>query len=376
MTNSANFLAQYEVEEPRYREIAVTVSNLLSQILKDEGVQVHSVTSRCKSAESLAQKISKPDKSYDSLSDITDLAGVRVITYFSSDVQRVASIIEREFAIDRENSIDKRELLESDRFGYQSLHYVFSLSTRRLRLPEYKKYDRLKLEIQVRSILQHAWAEIEHDLGYKTESGIPKEIRRRFARIAGLLEVSDVEFDAIRQSLVEYEQKVPEQIAQSPESVEIDLASLRAVFATSRVLIELDTFIAGLLGAKVSPPATSNLERLIPRLEFVGVKSIGELESIASTEGPAIRAFAAEWVENQYKEVPAGISVIYICYLTLGRRQDPELVMRFLDNMKLGLPASRPETAARVLKIASAVDAQLKTKPRKITRAKAKVSRN
>ena len=44
-------------------------------------------------------------------------------------------------------------------------------------------------EIQFRTVLQHAWAEIEHDLGYKTEFGIPLDVRREFSRVAGLLEI-------------------------------------------------------------------------------------------------------------------------------------------------------------------------------------------
>lgn len=83
--------------------------------------------------------------------------------------------------------------MEPDRFGYCSVHYVVEMSQKRLNLYEHQAYEGLKCEIQIRSVLQHAWAEIEHDLGYKSEIAIPKRIRRNFSRLAGLLEIADKE---------------------------------------------------------------------------------------------------------------------------------------------------------------------------------------
>ena len=98
---------------------------------------------------------------------MTDITGVRVITYFADQVDEIAKVMEGEFNIDIKNSIDKRDILDPDRFGYLSLHYVIvSLSSARCALAEYRSFSELKAEVQVRSILQHAWAEIEHDLGY------------------------------------------------------------------------------------------------------------------------------------------------------------------------------------------------------------------
>jgi len=68
-----------------------------------------------------------------------------------------------------------------------------------LKLSEYALFDKMKCEIQVRTILQHAWAEIEHDLVYKSPADIPFRVRRRFASLAGLLEIADREFESLRQ---------------------------------------------------------------------------------------------------------------------------------------------------------------------------------
>ncbi|WP_242785636.1 GTP pyrophosphokinase [Bacillus cereus] len=128
----------------------------------------------------MAAKVEKGGNKYSTLNDITDISGIRVITYFSDDVDKVASMIQNEFEIDETNSVDKRTLLDPDRFGYLSLHYVIKLNTLRTSLVEYQRFKDLKAEVQIRSILQHAWAEIEHDLGYKSKNSIPRVVKRDF----------------------------------------------------------------------------------------------------------------------------------------------------------------------------------------------------
>src|SRR5205085_10639701 len=109
----------------------------------------------------------------------------------------VDTILCKEFQIHERT--DKSDILrEEERFGYQSVHYVVSLKENRITLPEYRKYRDLVAEIQVRTILQHAWAEIEHDIQYKSVETIPAQIRRRFMSLAGMLEIADRKFQAIQ----------------------------------------------------------------------------------------------------------------------------------------------------------------------------------
>ena len=89
-------------------------------------------------------------------------------------------------------------MLREERFGYQSEHYLVRLSNKRTALPEYNPHLGLVAEVQVRTILQHAWAEIEHDIQYKSSITIPNTIRRRFMALAGVLEIADREFQAIQ----------------------------------------------------------------------------------------------------------------------------------------------------------------------------------
>ena len=175
-------MIEYDNQCALYTEFTEKVEKLVEDLVKEKGARVHSITSRVKKKADLQRKLERPEEKYAKLSDVTDISGIRVITYFADEVDIVAEIIKREFDIDMEHSVDKRVLLDPDRFGYLSLHYVAKLPARRLKLTEYQRFSDCKVEIQIRSILQHTWAEIEHDLGYKSKLAIPRDIRRRFSQ--------------------------------------------------------------------------------------------------------------------------------------------------------------------------------------------------
>ncbi len=122
---------------------------------------------------------------------------IRIITFFPNSVSQIDEIISEEFEI-LERSDKAEKLLDEERFGYKSVHYLVTFSTKRASLAEYAKFSKTIFEVQVRTILQHAWAEIEHDIQYKSTSVIPQKISRRFNALAGMLEVADREFQAVQ----------------------------------------------------------------------------------------------------------------------------------------------------------------------------------
>src|SRR5690349_11127590 len=130
-------LAEFEIASPLYLDLSEKAADLLRTMLLDRGVMVHSVTSRAKQRASLERKIRRPDKLYRALQDVTDIAAVRITTYFSEDVPSAVKTVENGFTIDHANSIDKGAEIDPDRFGYRSVHYVASMSKDRLGLVEY-----------------------------------------------------------------------------------------------------------------------------------------------------------------------------------------------------------------------------------------------
>jgi ppGpp synthetase/RelA/SpoT-type nucleotidyltranferase len=221
-------ISNYAIElQSTYKSYSTIVKDLLSYILKTNHIVPHSVTNREKSPSSLKEKILRDSKNYeDPLSEITDLAGVRIITYFPEDVDKIVPLIANEFKIDEENSIDKRKKSDPSIFGYVSVHLVVELSDNRSSLPEYSSFAGLKCEIQVRTILQHAWAEIEHDIVYKSNEEIPFELRHRFASLAGLLEVADREFEQLRKEEIRVRKEIEKTILDDNYNLPINRDSL------------------------------------------------------------------------------------------------------------------------------------------------------
>ncbi|HXQ27226.1 MAG TPA: hypothetical protein VN822_12520 [Candidatus Acidoferrales bacterium] len=195
---------QFARKRELYEDFAWAVRDILDDAVKSRGLKVNEIQCRAKDAKAFGKKATTPNeqnpeepKYKNPMSDITDLAGIRVITFFPRTVNEVCQLIQNEFAV-IERVDHTASAAREQRLGYQSVHYLVRLAGNRNNLSEYKKFDGLTAEIQVRTVLQHAWAEIEHDIRYKSASTIPQAISRRFMTLAGLLEIADREFEAIQ----------------------------------------------------------------------------------------------------------------------------------------------------------------------------------
>ncbi|MGW0967220.1 GTP pyrophosphokinase [Streptomyces sp. NPDC002516] len=226
---------EYSEVHSLYEDFSRTVESILATCLSNKGIYTHSITSRAKAIESFTKKAGRQSrenpggpKYQDPLQQITDLAGVRAITYFLSTIKEVEKVIEKEFEVTER--IDKSKLFDREqRLGYQSFHYLVKLQDERKRLPEYAKFSGLVAEVQVRTILQHAWAEIEHDIQYKATYALPIEVKRRFMALAGLIEIADREFQAIEEKDRELMQAARSSVAQgSLSGLEITPDALKA----------------------------------------------------------------------------------------------------------------------------------------------------
>jgi len=333
MNGESDLLSAYDAEFPRYEAFAHKVKGLIEEVAGEYEYGVHSVTCRVKSRESFARKVTS--KEYADFSDITDICGVRIITYFEEDVDAIAYLVEREFEIDRKNSVDKRALLESDRFGYLSLHLVALLNPSRSGLIEYQRFKGLKVEIQIRSILQHAWAEIEHDLGYKTELGVPKKVRRRFSRLAGLLEMADQEFSGIRSELRAYEDSVTDRIEKNPQEVGIDKTSLSAFIEAGSVIRGLESRVEKEIGVTFDVDIDDRfIEGQVAQLSRLGVATIGQLEDALERNWQVVFGLIRESERGaRGGSYWRGISLIYLTTaIALQSGYTKERLVKFIEN--------------------------------------------
>lgn len=342
-------LADFDRKRSVYSSLAEMVSGLLQNLLLDEGVVLHAANYRCKDRHSLEGKLGRPGKSYACLEDITDIAGIRLTTYFADDVDRVAEILRRELEIDDLSSIDKRLTSDPDRFGYSSLHYIAKLSEERIQLREYSRYKGIVFEIQIRSILQHAWAEIEHDLGYKSASGIPADVRRRFARISGLLELADSEFCAIREQLNSYEQRLPEVIRTNPESAVIDLPTLRVLVDSDPDMALLDSTVISEVGGFIESGDSGVLSGDVDRLRLLGINTVDELKVAAKDNIENVRKFSSYWVKDSLGEVGRGIGVFYLCYVLVWKKGDVDFAYLYLNEAGIEIYEDRRSIAQEIM---------------------------
>src|SRR6266545_2177493 len=199
-------VATYKRTHQQYVGGARKLEALISELIgEEEDINYLSVDARAKDPASFEAKACRPHpddpsrpKYDDPLREITDLVAARVITYLAEAVERVCEVIEREFEIVEHTDMGA-DVKARGGFGYASRHFLVRLDAARSELPEYDVLRGLTMEIQVRTAVQHAWAEVEHDIRYKLD--IPPERRpefdRRFLLAAALIELADNEFTAI-----------------------------------------------------------------------------------------------------------------------------------------------------------------------------------
>lgn len=206
-------LDEYRESLPVFERILSVILDNIRKRLNDNHVVVAGLEGRVKTEKSLAGKLELKGYKYHTLSDITDIVGVRIITFFSDEVDIISALVEKLFVIDWENSVDKRKMLEIDRFGYMSLHYVCRIPESLCSDPAMPQLNDLRFELQMRSALQHVWANMQHDTGYKSDVEIPVEHQRSLNRLAGILELADEQFSRIRKEINDYRRNVQSLVA-------------------------------------------------------------------------------------------------------------------------------------------------------------------
>lgn len=153
---------------------------------------------------------------------------------------------------------------------------VVKFTDERCKLVEYQKYQDIRFEIQLRTVLQHAWAEVEHGLGYKSYYEPPMDIKRKLNRLAGTLEILDEEFEAIRYEITLYNQSMNK--VEKILKTDINKESLTAFANKSRLIQEMVAQVADKYHFTViQDPAIFSQQRLVAKLNFYGYQYIHEL---------------------------------------------------------------------------------------------------
>jgi len=275
-------LEEYRTKLPLFEKLQHVVMSRLRDMIGRNDIELNSMESRIKAEASLVGKLQLKGAKYQTLYDITDIFGARIIAFYNEDVDRIASMAENLFDVDWPNSVDKRKMHQFDSFGYNSLHYICRLRKSNNQgedIPD-ELFD-IRFELQMRTALQHVWSAIQHDIGYKTEIEIPMEYHRNLSRLAGMLELADNEFSRIRTELSDYRRRMHNLVKSGRiEDVMLDGDTFRSYLA-QRPFDQLNRKIAAITKAELHP---ASLMSYLPQLQQMGLKTLGDVERLITQE--------------------------------------------------------------------------------------------
>lgn len=352
------FRLQYEKARPDYARLTAKLQLLLTELIAARGIGVHLIESRTKEVASFREKITRASKAYiDPLTELEDLSGIRIITYYQDDADAIGALIRTEFLVQSVSGAADAESPEE--FGYRSAHYIVRLSDARASLVEWGGLSGLKAEIQVRTVLQHAWAAISHKLQYKREQDVPQTLRRKLSRLSALFEIADDEFSALKNASGALLHEISERLSAGDQRIAIDQLSVGRYLETSPTVRHLSN-IAEAVGFRFDEDGeerededeSDTVSQIIQLSGVAGLRTIEELDQAIAFP----TNIAEEYLSTQYHadgvEEPGhwGATPGFICELMLILAKVPHIRTGFLEQM--GWDKS---IAKRVLEVASSV---------------------
>ncbi|WP_404433895.1 hypothetical protein LG299_05145 [Microbacterium lacus] len=199
-------LEVYDTNYERYRENAAELERRVQEALAANSLRghVHLVRARAKDRISFERKLRDKIKKDPAL-HIEDVIGVRIITYYRDDAPWVEAVVRDMMSVHEGTYVNKADALDDTQFGYRSIQFVATMpwASRHRDLPfgdliQQPSMSPAVAEVQIRSIVEHAWAEIEHKLAYHDSDLLPRPVRRRLALTAALIENVDEQLISIR----------------------------------------------------------------------------------------------------------------------------------------------------------------------------------
>ena len=292
-------MRQFHELRPTLDQLANDAFELLSNALRDQGVYVTAMEHRVKTEKSLAGKLELKGAKYKSIEDVTDLVGIRIITFYTDEVDKVAAIAKHIFDIDWEESVDKRKH-QLTSFGYNSLHYICRMKT-----------GGPRFELQMRTALQHVWSTIEHDIGYKTDVKILPEYRRQFSRLAGMLELIDDEFSRLRTALTDYRRQIQSLVKSGKlDDVPLSADTFRS-FLETEPFARLNRRIAVVNQAEIYPVS---MMPFLPVLESFGLETLGDVQRFLDDNAEdAIQLALSQLAVTDLDILASSAALQYLC---------------------------------------------------------------
>lgn len=327
MSKSDDTIVRYLDQQERFTFLAQEVAFLVEQRLQEKQIGYASVTWRIKTIDSLLNKIKR--KGYtDPLNQVTDVAGVRIVHLYHVDQPKILEIIENEFKIIEHS--DKQSLMREDEFGYSAHHYNVKISPKYYG-PRYDRIRNLSCELQVRTVLQDAWAIVSHHLQYKNETAVPKPLRRKLNALAGTFEVADHHLDSLRSEREKYKTSIGQQSEKTLSSEELNLDTYLHIIREQYPDLPLET----------TPGAAENVYDI---LQHSGIRTVGQLRYLYERTRDARKEFAEreQWGASQARHAFVALGLVVENALLWFSQQDDVELLKELQGKYMTIDLSLP----------------------------------
>jgi ppGpp synthetase/RelA/SpoT-type nucleotidyltranferase len=285
--SSPSVVRTFLENRPAYEQLCSEVAYTIGKAVERENIPIAHVTHRAKELSSFLEKVERKSIHYP-FEEITDFAGARVVCYYADDVARVAAIVESHFNVKQKE--DKTEEAGVDRFGYGGVHYLVQLGDN-VAGPRYDDLKSKLCEVQLRTVMQDAWAVVSHHLLYKKESDMPSLLKRGVNALAGALDSADIGFLSLRNERDIYLGSVKESITKAGLSeVEVNLDSLS------------ELLIASFGEDAVVDVPSPRREAAMQLMDRAGIRSLAQVGQLLSDTASGRDWFRSEGPGRRYVE--------------------------------------------------------------------------
>ena len=313
--HSEMILNEYREKKPTYIRLKEIVDGLLRKCVSEAGIAVTAIESRVKEENSLIGKLFAKGYKYNSISDITDILGARIITIYNDEVDKIAALAEKVFDVDWDNSVDKRKMLGTKSFGYMSLHYICSVPKSVFYDPEMPEINQIRFELQMRTTLQHMWSFVDHDTGYKSNVEVPAQYIRKLTTLAGLLELADDEFTRLRNTINEYRKKVENLIKEGNfKDIKLDSDSFHG-YIDIGPFDELNSRIASINGADIVEASYDPFLKVFLDMGFTNLEDVENMRKNYSEDAYLLATHQFSGTDIDIMTSTLGLQNLCIVYM-------------------------------------------------------------
>ena len=340
-------IEQYREFLPIFEKMKCIVLDTINNGVRELGVYVTAIEGRVKKEASLAGKLELKGAKYNDLFSLTDIVGARIITFYSDEVDKISSMADHLFDIDWQNSVDKRKMHELDSFGYNSLHYICRIPKSLYYDPEHPEINEIRFELQMRTALQHVWATMHHDTGYKSGVEVPQEYLRNLNRLAGMLELADEQFSLIRTEINDYRRKVKGLVS----SGKFDEVPLNG--DTFRSYLELNPFDK--LNQRIAAINQAEIHQVsyMPYFRYFkesGLKTLGDIEELRNRYGESAYQLAVFQLGNTDIDIISStVGLQDICIAAILSRGGGAIELKFFFDTVYGESDYNRQRAERII---------------------------